>query len=465
VAIAANPNKIAESPVSASTKNRRLLPSRTQYQLWFALGSLILALRLLFLAFDSQTETLDTLSWVAVLGVILVLVVDASKALQLPRVWIQRHLPSTLAVNRWAKVQFEIRHDFTQARPIRLHDSLPSTCASDTLPATALLKPGHTSSIRCRIKPLARGPLMLSRIFTRLESPWRLWLCQDQHPLEQTLRVYPDYSVVAAYKLLAKEQETAQLGIKKRRRRGEGSDFQQLREYRPGDAMRSIHWKATARRQQLISKEYQEARDQRILLLLDTGQRMRAKDGDLSHFDQALNAVLLLSYIALRQGDSVAVQSFGPQSRWLAPQQGSDKLQVILNALYDLNAQPTASDYLQAATLVANRQPKRSLVLLITNTRDEDSDDLQLAVKQLQRSHVVLVADLQEIALHQAQAQPITSLQDALQYASLQQFQRQHQILLQTLKSSGVYHVSVTPKMLAAQLANHYLAIKRAGVL
>src|SRR5690606_26842305 len=167
------------------------------------------------------------------------------------------------------------------------------------------------------------------------------------------VKVYPDFMAIAAYTILATDNHTSQMGIKKKPRRGTGLEFQQLREYRRGDSLRQLDWKATARRQQLISREYQDERDQQIVLLIDSGRRMRTRDDELSHFDHALNAVLLVSYIALRQGDSVSVMSFGENHRWLPPQKGAGQIKNLLNGMYDLQAENCAPDYTKAAEKLA----------------------------------------------------------------------------------------------------------------
>ena len=135
-----------------------------------------------------------------------------------------------------------------------------------------------------------------------------LWKKNIIQPLKSEVRNYPNFSSVMKYSLLATDQRLNQMGILKKRRRGEGLNFHQLREYRDGDSLRQIDWNATARTHKLISRDYQEERDQQIIFLVDCGRRMLAHDDQLSHFDHTLNAILLLSHVALRQGDAVECQ-------------------------------------------------------------------------------------------------------------------------------------------------------------
>ena len=118
-------------------------------------------------------------------------------------------------------------------------------------------------------------------------------------------------------------------------------------------------------------------------MLIDTGRRMLARDGELTHFDHVLDAALVVSYLALREGDAVGLLASGGAQRWVAPQRGGGAIDVLLRASYDLQPQPVATDYLAAATELSLRQRRRSLVMLVTNLRDEDIDDLLAAVCML----------------------------------------------------------------------------------
>lgn len=442
----------------------RLLPSRAQCQLWILLGTAFLG-QILLLWTGKEASLFPKVAWGSLAVAAAMMVIDAMAARQMPSLIIRRQVNHALAINKWSPVTLEIHHNLDQTSTLQLFDDVPAALATDQLPALVRLLPGQTCQLVYQVKPLARGAVQLNCCHCRQTSPWGLWLRQSAYSVIDEIKVYPDYSVIAAYNLLLGDQQTNQLGIKRRQRRGEGADFHQLRDYRAGDAMRNIDWKASSRHSRLIAKEYQDERDQRVLILLDSGQRMRAKDGELSHFDQALNAILLVSYIALRQGDSVAVHSFGENPRWLPPQKGADKIKTILNNFYDLQPSLAPGDYLAAANSLCTLQQKRSLVIVVTNTRDEDASELCLAIKQLQRHHLVLLADVNETALHHQVLQPVHTLDEALLFASISLFEQSHFQLHQHLKAAGIFALNTLPDTLAAKMANHYLAIKRAGVL
>src|SRR5690606_13343713 len=280
-------------------------------------------------------------------------------------------------------------------------DGIPATVEQSDLPLTLQLFPGKISRISYDLRPLERGPLTIESCYAQITSPFGFWQIRYRSGDSSAVKVYPDFMAIAAYTILATDNHTSQMGIKKKPRRGSGLEFQQLREYRVGDSLRQLDWKATARRQKLIAREYQDERDQQIVLLVDSGRRMRAKDDELSHFDHALNAMLLVSYIALRQGDSISVMSFGESYRWIPPHKGAERIKNLLNGMYDLQAGQCAPDYSAAAEKLCVLQQKRSLVILVTNSRDEDMEELLLAVNLLRRRHLVMVANIREEILDQ----------------------------------------------------------------
>ena len=243
----------------------------------------------------------------------------------------------------------------------------------------------------------------------------------------------------------------------------EGLDFHQLREYREGDSLKQIDWKATSRRGKLIAKEYQDERDQEILFVLDCGRRMMAQDGPLSHFDHAMNAMLLLSYVVLRQGDAVGISTFSGEPRWHSPVKGVPQLNGLIEGIYDMQPGTEAPDYSSAALNIMVRQRKRTLIILLTNLRDEDSQDLLSAVNLLQKRHLVMVVSLREKAVHDFFHQDIDDFEQALTLSATHEYLHKRQALLNILKSQGVNLLDVTPEQLPISLVNRYLDIKSGG--
>ncbi len=418
------------------------------------------------LAFLCWLFALPLLLWqISGLSLLLLLLLDAAQLKQLPQLQIQRQASSSLAVGVWSKVQLLLWHEAEHPCRVAIFDDYPQPSEIRDLPQNLRIPPRHRVKMRYQLRAQQRGAMHFGGVHIALTSRRGFWQLQRYQTLEQAVKVYPNFAAVTRYTLLATENRLGQLGIRQLQRRGEGLDFLQLREYRMGDSLRQIDWNATARQRKLISKEYQDERDQQVVFLLDCGRRMLARDGELSHFDHSLNAVLLLSYVALRQGDALGLMTFSGSQRWLSPRKGAGAINQVLNSIYDLQPSLHTSDYLLAAQTLMRYQRNRSLVILISNLRDEDSSTLGAALALLRQKHLVLLASLQESVLHQVLEQPIEDFRSAVQQAAVAEYLLHRRQAHESLTRRGVLHLDTEPQQLPVNLINHYLDIKRAGRL
>jgi len=323
--------------------------------------------------------------------------------------------------------------------------------------------------ITYHLRPIARGHRRFGPVQIHVEGPLGMIARDLRLPCETEVKVFPDFATLARYALLATDNRLSTLGILRRPRRGEGMDFHQLREYRTGDSLRRIDWKATARARKLISREYQDERDQQVFFLLDCGRRMRALDTAegriLGHFDQALNALFLLSYVALKQGDAVGVATCAQdQDRLLAPRKGLGALDHLFHHLFDLEPSLHATDYLTAAQALHQRLKRRSLVVLLTNLRDEEDETLAPALDLLRSRHLLLVANLRETIVDKVLEKAPTGFEDSLLQASAFAWRQARERSILTLRHHGAQVLDVTPEALPIALVNRYLEMKAAGV-
>jgi uncharacterized protein (DUF58 family) len=348
---------------------------------------------------------------------------------------------------------------------IEVFDDYPIHSNLQGLPQKLKIPALSSIETQYRICPQQRGTIEFSGIQLLLHSPWKFWKHYRYIELKIKIRVYPNFATLTKYALYAAEDRLGQLGIRKLQRRGEGLEFHQLREYRTGDSLRQIDWNTTSRYNKLISKEYQDERDQQIIFLIDCGRRMLAQDGALSHFDHTLNALLLLSYVALRRGDALGLMTFSGKQRWLAPRKSINTINIILNTVYDLQPSTHASDYLKAATELMHHQKKRALIILISNLRDEKSDELLPALELLRKKHLVLLASLQERILNQVLKQPIKHFEQALRHAATLNYLNNRKQAHDQLKNQGIIYLDTEPEELPLKMLNRYLEIKRSGVL
>ncbi len=398
-------------------------------------------------------------------GVVLLLLAffDAWRVWRLPTIRLERQVPGSLPLGVWNEVILRL-HSRVPCL-VEVFDDYPINSDLQGQPQRITLPASAGMETQYRIRPQQRGATQFAGVHLLLYSPWRFWKHYRYVKLNTPIRVYPNFATITKYALFAAENRLGQLGIRKLQRRGEGLEFHQLREYRTGDALRQIDWNATARHKKLISKEYQDERDQQIIFLIDCGRRMLAQDGALSHFDHTLNAILLLSYVALRQGDALGLMTFSGERRWLAPRKNINTINVVLNTVYDLQPSAQASDYLNAATQLMLRLKKRALVILISNLRDEDNDELLPALQLLRKKHLVLVASLQERILNKVLEQPVHNFEDALRYAATLEYLNARRQAHDALKGHGIVYLDTVPEQLPVMMVNRYLEIKRSGVL
>ncbi len=396
---------------------------------------------------------------------LLMISIDALQLLRCPAPEVTRTLSGSLPVGLLHTVNLHIANITTQPQKVAFHDHYPAGLQVFNAQQHMTLQEKQWLLTQYQIKPIQRGDLHFKRVELRLYSRIGFWCARRFAGSEQVVHVYPNFTALTQLALLATDNRLSQIGILQRRRRGEGLDFRQLREYREGDTPRQIDWKATARHRRVISREYQDERDQQIVLLVDCGRRMQAKDGDLSHFDQVLNAALLLSFVALRQGDAVGLQTMSGVDRWLAPKKSQAMINRLLEHTYNLEPTFATSDYYSAAVSLMTRLRKRALVVVLSNLRDEDDSTLTPALTLLQTRHLVLFASLKERVLSDSLQEPIDTLDDALTHAaSAEYLQRRHQIF-QQLNHRGILSLDIEPDRLPMALVNRYLDVKRSGRL
>ncbi|UVM04037.1 DUF58 domain-containing protein [Pseudomonas laurylsulfatiphila] len=425
-----------------------------------AIGIVLGSLRALELAMPASVMQIN---WGLLLALLLLALLDAFRLKRLPSPRLSREIPGSLALGRWSDVQLILEHDFSQPLSVQIFDHVPSGLDFEHLPLIVELQPGQHSRIDYRLRPLKRGYFSFEHCDINLPSPLGLWSGKRILDVADNTRVYPDFARLYGGQLLAVDNWLSQLGVRQRQRRGLGLEFHQLREFREGDSLRQIDWKATARQRTPIAREYQDERDQQIIFMLDCGRHMRSQDGELSHFDHALNACLLLSYVALRQGDAVGLSTFASeQPRYLAPVKGTSHLNTLLNSVYDLNSSQRSADYQAAATQLLARQKRRALVVLVTNLREEDDDELLPAVKRLSRQHQVLVASLREDLLDTLRQSPVQTLPEALAYCGTVDYLNARAELHERLNAHGVLVMDALPGNFGAALVTRYLGWKRA---
>jgi uncharacterized protein (DUF58 family) len=395
----------------------------------------------------------------------------------------ERQMPSAFALGQPHALTVTLAHEGPRAWAIELFDHVPATMALRLLPARVLLPAAGRLDVRYEITPTRRGKVVFEPAAIRVRSRLGLADLQLRVGAAQAVHVYPNFAALARYAWLAGDRRLAEIGIKTYAARGAGTDFKQLAEYVPGMPTRHIDWKASLRHRRPVVREFQDDRDQSVVFLLDCGRRMRADEGPTpgrgrpdgagsriggSHFDQALNAAMLLAYVALKDGDAVGALTFGhdpSQQRHFAPAKGMAALNTLVARLHDLEPSPTHSDYLAAARDLMLRVQRRSLVVVLTNFRDEDCEELEDALKLMRTRHLVLLASLREGVVAEIAAQPLDEPRAIVDIAAAHWFQNARAEAFRRLAGKNQLLVDTEPEKLAAALVNRYHAVKRARLL
>lgn len=452
----------------------RLLPTRRTV---IALAAIASGASIALLVAKARDLGDTPLAWVAggLAGALAVLfLADAAfTAWQLRRrpIAFERQMPGAFALGQPHALVVTLSHEGRHPWAIELFDHVPPTMTQRLLPASVVLPAASRLDVRYEITPTQRGKAVFEPAAIRVRSRLGLADLQLRVGPAQSVQVYPNFAALARYAWLAGDRRLAEIGIKSYAARGAGTDFKQLGEYVPGMPTRHIDWNASLRHRRPVVREFQDDRDQAVMFLLDCGRRMRAdeRSGTAgSHFDQALNAAMLLAYVALKDGDAVGAMTFGhdpSQQRHFAPAKGMAALNTLVARLHDIEPSPTHSDYLAAARDLMLRVRRRSLVVVLTNFRDEDCEELEDALRLMRTRHLVLLASLKEGVVAEIASQPLDDHESIVDVAAAHWFENARAEAFRRLSGKNQLLVDVEPEKLAATLVNRYHAVKRARLL
>ncbi len=409
--------------------------------------------------------------WIVLVAVSGVIIISDALFFQfMDKLESRRTINSSLALGNPAKVTILLRRTGKFYIPVRikLFDLYPDSMTCTIFPVSLSSKgisQGGILQFEYSVIPSQRGEWEFPGMELLCGSPLLFWEKKVIHNTKSSGRTYPDFKKMLGLNAQELRGITEKAGVKNIRKRGLGLEFQSLKEYQFGDPVKSIDWRATARRQKPIVKEYQEEQDQQVLFLLDTGYRLHRKEKEYLQFDNALNAVLLLSYIALKHEDSVAIGTFGNEDRWLPPQKGISALPGLMNKLYDLHSAPVPSSPFSALENALNRLHRRTFIVLISNFREEDGESLSWILPRIERRHLLLMVSLRELEAEKSQARPVVTAEDALEKAAAFSYIYNRNKLYKKWEHSGLLTLEAPAEKLSSSLINTYLKVKRSGQL
>src|SRR6202171_1584792 len=381
---------------------------------------------------------------------------------------VKREFGGRFAVGAETEVRIEIQN--STARPVSLivKDEYPPTMVlTDLREARVLVAAQHSAALIYKLKPPRRGRFEFGRIAVRYLSRVGLVWCETKAEKQQFVKVYPNMSRARDAELKALGARALVAQHRKTSWRGEGREFESLRDYVRGDELRHISWTATARRGKLTTRQYQIERDQNILIALDAGRLMTARIDNETKLDSAVHAALALMSAAGRAGDNAGLVVFGRRIKaYLPPNRGRDQLESALEALYPIEPEMIEPSYARAFEFIAANSKRRSLVVLLTDLVDEDgSRDLLTSLRLLRPRHLPLVVTIADRDLKAVVREAPSTARDLFTQSVAEEIIHHREAALRLVESQGGLALDVTAAVLAPALLEKYLQVKERGLL
>jgi uncharacterized protein (DUF58 family) len=381
---------------------------------------------------------------------------------------ITREFDKRFAIGDLTDVKLIIQNSSTKASDLELKDEFPpEMILGESREASLRVEAQSRAEFSYSLTPPKRGNYEFGEAAVRFKSKLRLVRCQAQLAAKQAVKVYPNMR-------RAKEMELKALGARsflaiQRRsiRRGEGREFESMRDYVRGDELRHISWTATARRNKLTTRQYQIERDQTIVIAIDAGRLMTGRINNETKFDTAIHSALALMSAAARGGDNCGLVVFGRKIRkYLPPKRGVEHMDATLEALHDLEPELIEPSYSNAFQFIASSMKKRAFVVILTDLVDrEASKDLIASLKLLRPRHLPLVVTIGDRDLNKVLSEVPANLKDVFTQSASEEIIHERESALRNVETQGGLALDVTAETLAPQLLETYLRVKERGML
>ena len=404
------------------------------------------------------------------LALVVLIWLDATLA---QSVGVTREPLPALSVGHTGEVTYRWTNPAPRRARLQVREVRPDILGGPQPPRAVRILPRSTTHERVAVIPRRRGretggggaggfvldsigPLGLGRRRVRLPLPW-------------DVVVYPPLVSVRLRASVAEALRRRDAGSKPIRRIGEGRLFESLREWVPGDDLRHIDWKATARRggAKVITRQYEAERRQQVLLVLDTGRLMTAEVGGVARLEFAVQAALELAYAAAQHDDNVGIMTFADGvQHFVAPERGRSGVRRVVDVLAEVQPKLVEPDYPGAFRYLAARNRKRALTVLFTDVIDRFASDALVAnVATLRPRHLPLAVTLRNPELDAAAARRPASARDAFRKAAAEELLHARDEALGHMRRAGVIVIDVTPERAAQAVVTKYLDLKRRGSL
>ncbi len=383
------------------------------------------------------------------------------------RLIIKRRFDSVLSVRAANKITLEIHNEGVQTIRALLRDEPPAFFLASQKEFKVEIPTQFPIELSYYVTPFERGSESFKGTFLRIDCPLGLAVKQVRLPTEQPVRVYPNVLALREFDLLKQQGRLKELGIRKSRMRGLGSDFESLREYTEGDDYRKIDWKASARRGKLVVRQFEQERNQSVIVCIDIGRHMLAEVDGVRKLDHVLDALLMLTNAAAMAGDFVGLLVYADTvRRYIPPRKGRAQVGIIIEAIHDLVAEPVESDPVAAFSYLTTRWKRRSLIVNFTDYEDVDrARDLAIAFGALARRHLAMICRVQDPKIDEVLHLDVQNIEGMYRKAAANVLMEDRRAATAVVGTAGIHNLESEPQDLAANLVSYYFKVKERSLL
>ena len=412
-------------------------------------------------------EPLLTVGKWLLMALFLVVVLDALVVYVRVRMAARRDCPTRFSLGDENELSIVVANRSPLSLAMEVVDELPFQFQKRDFSIKGKVEPNESKTFTYTLRPTERGVYAFGRVLLFVST--RLGMVQRRIITAEpfNVKVYPSYLMLRKYELMALSNNFSEMGIKRIRRAGNNTEFEQIRDYVQGDDYRTINWKASARRNHLMVNAYQDERSQQIFSVIDKGRLMQQAFNGMTLLDHSINAALVLSYVAINKQDKAGLITFADKFDTFVPaDRKNTQMQLILESLYHQQTLFGESDYSMLCPNVNRLVGRRSFMMLYTNFTDFGSLERQLPYfKLLNTYHRLLVVFFEDVELNEFTRTPSESMEDTYQHVVAEKLIYERRLIANTLMQTGIYCLLTTPHKLSVDVINKYMEMKSRQLL